>query len=252
MDPLADMYPAMSPYGYTLNNPINLIDPDGRQVVAVGDDDYKRKILNTLINLALSSDRGAEQVNTIFAEKKSYVFAQMPGISNQVDKFGATDDYIVAAFGFEEAGSLVSPDEYGGDDREEVSSAVAISHEIHHMLNPNATNGLIGRDGRQADFRSDEVSAVESENIVRRDFGVADRRKYGGVDVYGQGLVPSKYEGYDQMNSKQGYGNHSGSHRLNTPLNNSTSSSFQYRFRGMPLYKYLPAGVTSSFIVSKK
>ena len=33
VDPLAEKFPSVSPYVYTLNNPINLIDPDGREPI---------------------------------------------------------------------------------------------------------------------------------------------------------------------------------------------------------------------------
>ena len=39
VDPLAEEFPDWSPYCYVMNNPLNLIDPDGR-----APDDWKRNI----------------------------------------------------------------------------------------------------------------------------------------------------------------------------------------------------------------
>jgi uncharacterized protein RhaS with RHS repeats len=39
VDPLADKYPSWSPYHYTLNNPLRYLDPDGRDVVVLNDED---------------------------------------------------------------------------------------------------------------------------------------------------------------------------------------------------------------------
>jgi hypothetical protein len=39
-DPLASKYPGISPYNYCLNNPVNVIDPDGREGIVVSGGEY--------------------------------------------------------------------------------------------------------------------------------------------------------------------------------------------------------------------
>ena len=37
VDPMADKYPSMSPYTYCADNPVKLVDPDGREIVSLSD-----------------------------------------------------------------------------------------------------------------------------------------------------------------------------------------------------------------------
>jgi len=39
VDPMSDKYPSMSPYNYCANNPVILVDPDGREFIYVGQDE---------------------------------------------------------------------------------------------------------------------------------------------------------------------------------------------------------------------
>ena len=46
VDPLAEKYPAYSPYVYCINNPLNVIDPDGRDIIFVTGGDNGKPLRN--------------------------------------------------------------------------------------------------------------------------------------------------------------------------------------------------------------
>jgi hypothetical protein len=51
VDPLAEKYPNVSPYAYVLNNPISMMDPDGRYAVSV----HYRITVNAMLKMGYSS-----------------------------------------------------------------------------------------------------------------------------------------------------------------------------------------------------
>ena len=66
VDPMADKYPGMSPYVYCANNPVRLVDPDGRTIVPKDEDarqiydDYK-SVVNERLQKAHKSLSKLEQ-----------------------------------------------------------------------------------------------------------------------------------------------------------------------------------------------
>ncbi len=69
VDPLADKYAGWSPYNYVMNNPLILIDPDGREVRVKTEDDAKRfiKDVNSLYaNAPVSYQKVTEEHSFLF------------------------------------------------------------------------------------------------------------------------------------------------------------------------------------------
>ncbi len=52
VDPLAEKYPGVGSYVYCLNNPVKFVDPDGREVRIMGNDNYRKETFNNLQQLS--------------------------------------------------------------------------------------------------------------------------------------------------------------------------------------------------------
>ena len=50
VDPMSDKYPSMSPYNYCANNPVILVDPDGRDIWTIYEDGTINREKNTKID----------------------------------------------------------------------------------------------------------------------------------------------------------------------------------------------------------
>ena len=69
VDPMSDKYPSMSPYNYCANNPVILVDPDGRDV------EYNALIDRIIVGfMKLTNPRFEKRFNELDASSETYVF----------------------------------------------------------------------------------------------------------------------------------------------------------------------------------
>ena len=73
VDPMADKYPSISPYAYCAWNPVKLVDPDGREIHIVGDEQYRDQVYSLLNKLAKSGLAGKYLVYHALKDKKRFI-----------------------------------------------------------------------------------------------------------------------------------------------------------------------------------
>jgi len=88
VDPLAEKYPGWSPYNYCANNPIIIIDNDGREIYYSMNASKYEKLFNA-IDVAMQTKQGSEFLMDIHRSKEVVVLIevmdlpQSPGINNR-------------------------------------------------------------------------------------------------------------------------------------------------------------------------
>jgi RHS repeat-associated protein len=70
VDPMSDKYPSMSPYNYCANNPVILVDPDGKEVFLLGElaNIAYNQLVNRVQNLNFSFDSKTGKISATVKE----------------------------------------------------------------------------------------------------------------------------------------------------------------------------------------
>ncbi len=210
IDPLASKYPNLSPYVYCMNNPVKLIDPDGREIVIRGADgnatiytqgmkyDGKDKFTQQAIRALNKLSNGRSKTATSMVNELSESdnkFTIKSG-SNQfyssdanayamIDPYGTENNAYIANTG---GGGEISWNPKGTlqmtSNGMRKNATMDLAHELAHGLDAN--QGLLTgstvrtSDGKIVDIGLIEYRACYQANIIRREMGKSYQTRYGG------------------------------------------------------------------------
>ena len=65
VDPMADKYPGVSPYTYCANNPVKLVDEDGRTWESPEDQEYANSLIAKAQEVQANYEKGSEGYNKL-------------------------------------------------------------------------------------------------------------------------------------------------------------------------------------------
>ena len=169
-DPLAEKYYDISPYAWCANNPVNLVDPDGRKIIVnEGDEGYKKEVeeqleklkeMSTELHDAISILEESENIYNINYSNKENKYSP----SSKIVFYNQTRDYIETEI------------EEGQKIRLFRDPIIGLAHELGH-----AYDYEIGFffENRNAFYQQDEclyyhivvmseITSLKFENIVRQ------------------------------------------------------------------------------------
>jgi len=217
VDPLAEKYLNLSPYGYVANDPINLKDPDGKKIVLGTFDNETNKNVKLeyrngnfyhgkeKLDMAKIGDRYGIAIHHIDAAFKmiensgnEFLNKQLSTLIKSKNTHVMFDIYgsdRTKSFGVNANGSSVndpqnavpistksifdfSPRNFGNREYTETPQTIVV-HEMRHMYDYDIGNMKDNTNKSNVDNPS-EMRAVHSENVFRKIYGIPERKTYDG------------------------------------------------------------------------
>ena len=163
-DPLENLYPSISTYTFVANSPLLFIDPDGKKLVIAGDPETV-KLISYHLALLYSTKEGQLMLDKIIASPKTFTIQHSTTIADSYERNIKTTFYDA------NAATIISDDEYTGDQ----SPVITLGHEVSHMYIH------LGREeAGDFDFSDDTYEKLASSqgNYFRAVFGFKNMRKY--------------------------------------------------------------------------
>jgi len=212
VDPMADKYPGLSPFVYCANNPIILVDPDGRAIwithkAVVGDKTVIQMVRYSggkLFNANGSEYKGSNQYLRTVQKQLSEIKTMDKSVNNLVtdledcklihhiwfepneySKIGDNNSPLydnIMAVDTEDgkklgSGSVTNFDPYNTDD----DPRAVLAHELSHASdNDNATEK---KGNTRTGVPLNEVDAVKIQNKILKRLGLPIRKEYGGLPI---------------------------------------------------------------------
>ena len=230
VDPMSDKYPHLTSYNYCANNPVMLIDPDGRDLDVANNEQSRndvksiankgnrdRVIINEKGNVSvntkglskeqLEQDKGLSLINNMVkSDKKMLYEASEVGLLNNSD--GNRDAVPM----FMDNNGVINASNGGSDANGEYTYRPADGYDGHVIVSMSGQFTDLNGNG---DMRSSTVFHELAENYFRTDKGYNYNGSRKNNDGFGAHSRAAKWEGNRLGNQSPGSGQFIPSKNLN-------------------------------------
>ncbi|MHC5355041.1 RHS repeat domain-containing protein [Myroides sp. LJL115] len=217
VDPLAEKYYNINPYVYVANNPINAIDPDGRDIIfVINKTRYKfdgtnlanakgqtmgtknlagthaGKVLNAYIEVGKLDNRFQKQIQTLVKSKNEHIidtdsYSYSGGAVKGGTEFTKESEKIRQG---KSVGSITNYN-FSEENKKEFFKATGVinteittvAHELSHQYDYETGNMQDSYDIESSNTDPTEIRAVRNENIARDRLDLPKRTKYDGKEI---------------------------------------------------------------------
>jgi RHS repeat-associated protein len=174
VDPLAEKHPEISPYVYCGDNPMNRIDPDGRdwfdKIRKFASGIFHAFSVNTSIGLqaGVKATIGGKGVEA----KANLISANLGGLSNGKNTFNIANPSVIQEGTFKIAGAGVSVKKEAkdaGNNTAEKTTSLSASAVVVKAEHTETTTYSQNRDGSYTEVATKEENSVKADdkNIVK-------------------------------------------------------------------------------------